>query len=55
MLGDLGQFLPHLDLKVEFSYLYCRGRIHLSDEGNEIFLRGLQLGLHAALGSPCGR
>lgn len=49
MLGGLGQFLPHLDIWVEFTHLY-----RLPLEGNDIFVRDIQLGLRAALGLPCG-
>lgn len=35
MVGGLGQFLPHLHVKVELFHLYHPERIHLSNEGKE--------------------
>lgn len=55
MLGGLGQCLLHLNIRVELTHLYRPDGIYMSDEGNEIFLRDFQLGLHTALGLPCGR
>lgn len=51
MVGGLGLFLPHLDIRVEFGHLICLDEIHVSDEGNDVFLKELCLGLCAVLDS----
>ncbi|XP_054850226.1 uncharacterized protein LOC129339666 [Eublepharis macularius] len=49
-LGEgLGIYLPHPRIKAEFAHLYRDDGVHLSPEGNEIFLDDLRQGLRLAL------
>lgn len=50
LIRSLGQFLPHPDIRVEFAQLNRLDVIHMPEEGNDMFLKDLRLGLCAALG-----
>ncbi|XP_015268388.1 PREDICTED: dual specificity protein phosphatase 12 isoform X1 [Gekko japonicus] len=52
LVGGLGQYLPHPEIRIDVVDLYREDGVLLSDKGNDIFLADLQQGLRAALGCP---
>lgn len=54
LLGGLGQYLPHPELRLERPDLYRSDGVHLADEGLDIFIQDLQQGLRHSLGLQVG-
>ncbi|XP_054828286.1 uncharacterized protein LOC129324873 [Eublepharis macularius] len=50
----LGIYLPHPRIRAEFANLYRGDGVHMSPEGNELFLDDLRQGLRVALGHLWG-
>lgn len=50
MVGGLGTFLPHPDIRVELDHLYRPDGVHMSAARNDVFLGDLRLGLSGLLG-----